>query len=108
MVFFRSLGPFWAMRPLEFRTMELGPGVMLLHVLVLALVPVVLPDVLVMLVLAIVLHVLAMVMPVVIVVTIVMLGVLVPVTLHVAHFHAQLVRDLAPSHAARAQLQHAG
>src|SRR5688572_22064402 len=123
MVSFRTFRPLRTMRPLdlfravnplrtlESRAVELRPILMMLYV-GLALV-----FRLVLVVLVLMLSVFPVV-PVVVIVTImpgmfmvmlvVMLVARVSVTFHVAHFHAELVRHLAPSHAARAQLQHAG
>ena len=102
---FRTMRPLDLLRPvnplrtLELRAMELRPIVMVLYVglvLVLHVLPVVLPVVI------------TIMASMLVVMLIVMVLARMSVTFHVAHLHAQLVRDLAPSHAARAQLQHAG
>ena len=104
MVPFRSFRPLYllramnAVRALEFRPMELGPMLVMFHVLMLPMLPVVL----------VVLVVFVLVLRVLVMMLVVILLVRVSVALHIAHFQAQLVRDLAPSHTARAQLQHAG
>ena len=109
---FRPFRPFRTMRPLravnplrtlELRVMELRPIVMVLYVGLAAVFPVGL----------VLVFVFPVVVPVIVIVTImagmfvVMLVVMVlarvSVTFHVAHLHAELVRDLAPAHAARAQ-----
>src|SRR5688500_7660579 len=102
------LRPVNALRTLVLHAMALRPIVMVLYVLLAVVFPVGL--VLVLSVLPVVLPVIVTIMAsmFVVMLVVIMLSARVPVAFHVAHLHAQLVRDLAPAHAARAQLQHAG